>query len=290
MTITFPRIFTSGTIHEVFATLSLDKHLSTENVWLNLSSIEVIDTEAAHYLVLVPLFLKTSNDLGVNIILPHKQKVVSYLDHIGILDILRKRCDLYGNSFERESRGLKSFSKTYFVEHGSTSSFFSEFCYDFKELLKINEIEKNITPPLAELTTNIFDHSELFFGCVSVHRRQSSHAKEMVVAVTDIGIGIKKSLLKSVRFQTQEGIHHMPDVYFLQSAIQRGVSSTDKDSRGFGLHIVSMLVDELVIRSGTGCLRLYNYHQNPHKKKIIKPLSGPWIPGTSITTKLSIAF
>lgn len=124
---------------------------------------------------------------------------------------------------------------------------------------------------LSETCQNIVDHSE-DQGFVSVQKYHKD-SNYVIMAVSDLGIGIKKSLAK--RYNVTCWNHAKA----IQNALQLGTGRLP--DRGKGLYIVNEIVKKysgrLIIRSCSGCIET---GKNLHSYTV------PYFPGTQIYIKL----
>jgi signal transduction histidine kinase len=129
---------------------------------------------------------------------------------------------------------------------------------------------------VAEVCTNIFDHSG-DSGVVAAQRytRKQDKRKYVIIAVADIGIGIRASLAK--RFRDATRWTHLQSIV---NALQKEYSS--RPERGLGLFMVSKIVGKhdgsLHIRSGDA--RLYLRHR-------ARGIPVGDFPGTQLSISLS---
>lgn len=124
---------------------------------------------------------------------------------------------------------------------------------------------------LSETCQNIVDHSEdQGFVCVQKYHKESNY---VIIAVSDLGIGIKRSLAK--RYNVSTWNH----VKAIQNALQLGTSRLP--DRGKGLYIVNEIAKKyngkLIIRSCSGYVET---GKNSHSFNV------PFFPGTQIYIRL----
>lgn len=124
---------------------------------------------------------------------------------------------------------------------------------------------------LSETCQNIIDHSE-DQGLVSV-QKYHKNSNYVIIAVSDLGIGIKKSLSKRYNVSTW---NHAKAI---QNALRLGTSRFP--DRGKGLYIVNEIVKrhkgKLIIRSHSGRTEIGTN---------IKSSNVPYFPGTQIYIRL----
>jgi anti-sigma regulatory factor (Ser/Thr protein kinase)/anti-anti-sigma regulatory factor len=273
------RISGALTIEKGLEIIRKCKELYNEKVILNLSELQFVDTKASNILLLLPFFLK-NNGNTVSIIICRHPKVYHWLEIIGILNNFSNNFDIIGEKFKTQSiYHLKSalMLRTFFLQNE----------YDYKILSAISQYCENIFPEkniisnristcIVELINNIFDHSEEKFGAISI-LPVNGH---LHIAVTDFGIGIKNSLLKSEIFSPYA---NESDEYFIKKAINLNVSSTNLLNRGFGLHLVTKYADRTYIASGNSVVKLYNDGTKKNNAKLVD-----YFNGTNINCILSL--
>lgn len=292
----FPPQFTSDNAYTIWLTLS---KIGENNVTIDLRELEYIDAEGTNYLILVP-FLITRNDLKVQIILPSPDKnVYKLLNDCGVIEILQ-------NNFTTLQQGILflfnesfSYSKENTYNNRKYIPQFKSLVFDSKqqtqifhqlsqnyEIFKQNiNLSQRAARCLSEMIKNIYDHSEQSFGCITMHFRNVGKHKTpyLFLCVSDLGIGIKNSLLKSDLFNKYKD-RRRGDNFFIGAALTIGVTSTNCISRGLGLPLVLKDSNKLIISSGY-CRASITKDDNDlsiHKKYKLKRITR--MKGTSIVS------
>jgi len=270
------------TIKEGAEIIQKTKGLYNEKITFNLLGLDFIDTTASNILLLLPFMLKNSGNF-VSIVIDRDKRVYSWLEKIGILDKFFNNFDVNGR---KPNRQLVSFYNEKYNELGIRTFFLQNEC-DYKILTDISHyceemlpkkyaISNRISTCIVELIYNIFDHSEEKFGAISIHFLKSN----LQIAVTDFGIGIKNSLLKSEVFSPYS---NETDAFFIKKAIEINVSSTNLSNRGFGLYLVTKYADRTYIATGNSALSLYNDGKKKNNSTFID-----YFQGTNINCILSL--
>lgn len=142
-------------------------------------------------------------------------------------------------------------------------------------------LQRDVLKILSELGSNIV-HSE-DYGYIHLQRYgRTQGGSRLVIAVNDLGIGIRQSLARVNRVNPD-----MPDSDCIEHALQRHVTGT-REARGIGLDEVRRIVVEnrhfstLSIRSGRGILSIDSRVSGCIKKRddLVN------IPGVQITLTL----
>ncbi len=276
MILRFPNNFTANDFHSVWTNaLKIAKNKSHEMV-IDASQLEYFDVEGANYLALIPCFLR-KRFKPVTIILPELDKTYSYMGTIGLIDFLSK----YFNLSRANQRSFTLSNKV------NTSVVYKKRIADLYKnniLLKrlddlSHKLSAKVCLSLIELVNNIFDHSQQTLGCVSFHFYQDHPKKggmdRFMFAVSDLGIGIKKSFLNSSNHSINPSA---PDVRFIEYAIKNGTTSTSIQGRGNGLPIAISQANKIHISSGNGTIYLGNStkHDKVDSRKSI------YLQGTSV--------
>lgn len=142
-----------------------------------------------------------------------------------------------------------------------------------------------ICATLSEICANAVEHSASSFGAyaaVQAYQRiisgRRSRGEEVIVAIADGGIGIRRTLQKNPAYSgfTQT------DNDAIRHALKMGVSSTGEVGRGGGLSIVAQIAaragGSLGLRSGTGRVTAYGGRINSRHV--------PAFPGTFVRVSL----
>jgi hypothetical protein len=292
----FPSQFTSDNVYSVWLTFS---KIGENNVTIDLRELEYVDAEGTNYLIILP-FLMTKNNHDVQILLPSADKDVhKLLNDCGVLDILK-------NNFTTLQQGqLFLFHESFSYNQNRTYSNrkfipqFKSLIFDSKQQTQIfHQLSENYdifkwninlsqraASCLSELIKNIYDHSEQNFGCITMHFRNvgKKSIPYLFICVTDLGIGVKNSLLKSDLFNNSN-YKRRGDNFFIGAALTQGVTSTNSKSRGLGLPLVLKQSNKLIFSSG--CCRASitkdDTDPNIHKKYKLKRIKR--MTGTSIVS------
>lgn len=229
-----------------------------EKVILDLSKIESIDTEGLCYIALLPLlFEKITNK--IEIIPPCNIGTFNYLDATGLLRILLDRYK--GLNFTNEDqKNMQEFlnsapdtleteasTKVGIINQKKSISDIYKALELFEEFLLKVEINNSMGSIFYELSKNVFHHSQEPQGSFSFRVFRSSRAQAVELCVADFGVGIKKSLIKNEKINP-----NLEDSDYIKLAVKPGISSTNKDGRGLGLHVVNSEASRLTIASGKG--------------------------------------
>lgn len=261
---------------------------------LDLTNLNYVDTTGSNILLLLPFYLK---ELGyeVSLTINPNSNMTAWIKSIGILDKFQDSFKVNLNKPPKQKTKLDSTKvefqrrianvlqtnpllRTFFAKDRYDARILSEIQnFSNKILMKRFNLSNKISTCIVELINNVFDHSEEKFGAIAIHFLRSQHKVPHVhLAVTDFGIGIKNSLLKSNSFQNYKDEN---DSFFIDKALGFNVSSTDKPNRGFGLSLVAKSADALHISSGFGSISI----RTKNEKKIMKKREIPELIGTSIT-------
>ncbi len=233
---------------------------------MDLSDVTFIDPEGSNFIILLP-YLLSKHAEKVLVQLPFRDDVSTFIKDSGIIDHFThnkiqsfRQLSLFINnsvpnpfSFNkvRSPYSYIPFFKTYYLNSNSITDFYrsmGERTYIFE---KNSKLFSRATICINELLNNMLQHSEIKAGSVTIQFRNVGKFKEpyMFMSITDFGIGIKKSLLKSSLFQTDK-IKRQDDEFFINAALQPGISSTNLSGRGAGLSIVLNKSDKIIIASG----------------------------------------
>jgi hypothetical protein len=288
MLLTIPSNFTAADFHSVWAAaLNIEKKQPKE-VIIDASRLTYFDEEGANYLALIPCFLRKIFN-PVTIILPDSNSTYSYMGTIGLIDFLSPYFSLKRSTDTGLNTILKKGDKNLFTHSNKVNT---TVIYDGKmaELYKNNVLLKRlddlsqilssrVCKALAELVQNIFDHSLQSFGCVSFHfykdHPKNGGMDRFMIAVSDLGIGIKKSFINSHNKIIPPAA---PDINFLEYAIKKGTTCTNITGRGNGLPIAVAQANKVHISSGNGTI----YIDNTIAKKNIRRENTNFLQGTSI--------
>jgi len=304
MVIEFPERFFPGALQTIWNNideLNFGKEgASGREITVDMSNLKYTDAEGVNYIVLFPIFFDNMK-FTVNIILPNSKNVISFVESFGILEYLysnfnvfesgKKHPSVYDKTEKVTNVQNEFFSKTglnYIIKQDNISNIFREE-KNWRNLFSLNEIlTKNCLQCVFELADNIFAHSKENAGCVTLQFRKSPHLKnkshigQLLLAVSDLGIGIEESFKHFHRNEIGDKSDKLKGWKILKYALEPGVSSTGLSLRGYGLHHVSKLSDILTISSGYGVYYLNN------RKNINKGQKTKFIPGTSILITFDI--
>lgn len=303
MIIEFPSQFVPGSLHTIWNDIGTIKDRndgSEKKALLDLSNVIFTDAEGANYIALIPVFLE---NLGLNITinLPKNDRVLSFLDLLGILEFLHSKYHITG--YEKPHTPIYSHHEmilgvhekiisraahSYIINSGQIPSLFRDDVIKHHMFAIDEDTAKNFSLVLFELVANIFDHSEETTGCITIQYRKNPRASkasligQMFLAVSDLGIGIEMSLRDRVSEESGKAPQGISGWEILEYAIQPGVSRTRLGIRGYGLHSVTQVADISNISSTTGSL----YIDNRKKKK--KGSYIDYMPGTSVLLTLDV--
>lgn len=259
----FPSNFTSKNVHKIW--IEVSKTSGPAGITIDLSNLIFVDPEGTNYITLLPYLFK-NRYTNVQIILPPRDRdVYSYLNDCGVFKILAQDftiidvglLDFYGGKF--------SFNQTNSYYSNKYVPLFQTYVFDSKEQRKIffslsenyEIFKRNInlseraTKCLSELIFNVYDHSEQNFCCITIHFRNVGKLRipYLFICVSDLGIGIKRSFIKSDRY-SKFIYKRKGDNYYILAAVTEGISSTNLRTRGFGLPLVLRNTNKLIISSG----------------------------------------
>ena len=292
--ICIPTRFTSATLPATWEQMQSTLQQESGHITIDLHELQFLDPEPANHLVLMAHLL---HRLGatVRVQLPHRQHVCSYLETIGLSKNLARFATLDRSSgvpadrnareHNLNQRSLWPRAHSYFFEcaadglHDTRSGFLR--LRIFRETLQNEAAFARVTTCFLELTQNTYDHSGERAGCVTFRlapAERSGQDTQVLLAITDIGIGIKASLRQAANLADRP--EDADDATFLQLAVLPGVTRTGFSSRGRGLATVASLADRLDIWSGAGFL---SCKREQHQAKRIAHL-----PGTSLRATFSI--
>ncbi len=157
----------------------------------------------------------------------------------------------------------------------------------FEKFISFN-FERQLITAFYEVCRNIFDHSGQNIGSFSFHFRTQRDGRAipytqnlskdnsyLVLAISDLGIGIKDSLVKNTDIEQEE-----KDIFYLKESIKSGVTSTGIPGRGNGLAYLTETVEKVQISSGKGKIFIED------GKVTREELNSEQIIGTSIYFKV----
>lgn len=277
----------------------IDK-INESKIQIDLSELNYVDTTGSNFILLLPYYLRDKgHEVSINV--NPDSSMTDWINSIGILDKFADSFDLTQNHKPQSVIDKQTIAKNDFqrrIYHVLNTNpllrtFFANNKYDaqilseiqtFSEKILMNrfKLSNRISTCVVELINNVFDHSEKNFGAIAIHFLKSQNKlPHLHLAVTDFGIGIKNSLLKSKEFM---GLDDENDSFFIEKAIAFNVSSTEKANRGFGLSLVSQFADVLHINSGQGSISVRKIDGLASTKK----RNIPNLIGTSITCILKV--
>lgn len=290
--------FTSSNSHKIWGDFS---KIENKLITLDISKLTYADAEGTNYLMLLP-FLFQSYSKSVQILTPPStEKVFQFLTDCGVFEILKKHFTLIVQeefNFENvhfsynqtqiryNNKFVPSFQSINF-DSSTPRKIFSELSQNY-EIFKWNmNFSQRSTACLTELIYNIHDHSDQKFGCITINFRNEgkNRVPALFLCISDLGIGIKNSFIKSKRF-SKSIFKRKGDNYYNLAAVTPGYSCTDKTNRGFGLPLVLKESNKLIISSG--CCRTsftkdkidYTVLKSAESKKIRRMI------GTSIVVQI----
>jgi len=296
----FPSQFTGSNFYSMFTMISnselIENKLYSE-ILIDYKDITFIDTEGTNYLILIPFLLKSYGKIKVS--LPESNPVLNYLRSVGALKIIEENFDILYSSYRvrdfkiYEESYISSLQRSIFVNRDSneTDCFLALESYmNFRNFS--SETLSRMSKCIFELIYNIFEHSGKSYGVISTFVRKNLNSYKyndkavFCMTISDIGMGIKKSMLKSNLYVNEKNIESVPDEEFILSALKKGISSTNNINRGLGLYNVNEISDTLTITSGS--CRLVSKNKSSSDKRIIEKEQIPLLKGTSISVAMKI--
>jgi anti-sigma regulatory factor (Ser/Thr protein kinase) len=276
MIIHLPSVIAPNLLNNFFFDLSnFDK--SKKDAILDITTLKHIHSTSANYVLLIPFYLK-SLEFNFKIKVDTSQETYKYLKMVGIIDVLENNFIVFDEpSVNKELEKNKSFlngtinklssntfNKTYIASNENDSNILKYLSNDYAKFIENSkDSDIKISTCIAELMYNVFDHSNQKNGAISVHFYSESSEPLIYIGVTDLGIGFKRSLIKSEKFKD---FQNSKDSFFIESSVELSTTSTDNPYRGLGLYYVSKYSDSLKIVSGQG----YFFIDNILNKKIVK--------------------
>lgn len=289
MLINFPSIFTYGNLHSVWADIGpfKDSYSGTPTeIVIDLSKISYVDAEGANYIILLPYFLKSSG-LEISITLPESDNVIRFLSTLRIIEYLEsefhiirdknyyKRKESEQILFKRHSHLISRFANTFIFQSGTVPNIFRHDIIKHSLFSFNDRMAKQCCVCIFELVKNIFDHSGETTGCFTIQTRrlknQDNKSVEILLAVSDLGIGIKDSLYNYLKQEDPS----IDESMCLKYAIMPGISRTGLKARGMGLNKVAQFADKMHLSSGKSSLLVDNQKQSQSTKVT------DFLPGTS---------
>lgn len=129
-----------------------------------------------------------------------------------------------------------------------------------------------------EIADNVRYHSKAAGGVMAAQvYGQESDERRVTVAIGDVGVGIRRSLLESGRYEPVD------DVHAIRLALKEDVSAIDDPGRGVGLpttlETTTGLGGTMVVRSGAASRRIYRSGaRNSHGEPVTGTIVGVSIP------------
>jgi len=298
MIFTFPQEFTSDNAYKIW--LNVSNFKEGIGITIDLTKLKYVDAEGTNYIVLFPYLFKNKYQ-NVQIILPSSiSDVYQFLNDCGVIEILKKDFIIIEQGILYLFYNNFSYNKKTSTSNNKYIPLFQSFIFNSKEQTSIfNKLSENYetfkwniglsqraTKCLTELVFNVYDHSEQNFGCITLNFRNvgKSRIPYLFICVSDLGIGIKSSFLKSSRF-SKSIYKRKGDNYYIAAAVSTGVSSTDLINRGFGLPLVLKNANKLIISSG--CCRT-SFTKNDKQLEIIKKYKTNRIKGMTGTSIVAL--
>lgn len=284
----FPINFTSKDAYKIWSIVSkIDDGIG---ITIDLTYLRYVDAEGTNYITLFPYLFK-SKFQKIQIILPPADlNVYQFLNDCGVFDILKRDfiviehgiLDFFSNQFSYNKKQSKNnkyipFFKSFVFDTKEQTNVFNTLSDNYDAFNRNIGLSTRATKCITELIFNVYDHSEQDFCCITLNFKNEGKKKipYLFICVSDLGIGIKKSFLKSPKFSKSE-YKRKGDSYYIAAAVTKGVSSTNLQYRGFGLPLVLHNSNKLLISTGncrssfTKCdedltvIKDYNAHRVKH--------------------------
>jgi len=301
MILKFPESLTFNNVTQIIAEV---KDSADSSISLDFSNTKYVDTGGINYVLLIPYLAK---DRIKEILIDSKSGFWQFAKSTGISEELQNNFYVRepGRNYVREeydeNRNLKSFKekyqhllssnlesnallRTYLASNTKNRRILSILGKEFKEFFKrYPSSSANVGTCVIELLDNIFQHSQESIGAITFHlynvgnnSLKSGNRKEpyLYIAVSDLGIGIKESLIRGSLISEQE-----EDSTCIKMALEKGISTTNQKGRGFGLNEVLNSSNRLSIFSGLGRVLINN---DSRLKKLILRESSFHFEGTTI--------
>lgn len=296
MVFQFPSQFTSEKAHSIWFKVS---KLEGRNVTIDLRNLEYVDAEGTNYILILP-FLILKNGYKTQILLPDSCKdVYILLNDCGVIDILRSNFTtitqgqlfLFEDSFSYNQKRAYSTNKyipqfkSLIFNSNKQTQIFHQLSANYN-IFKWNiNLSERATSCLSELIKNIYDHSGQNFGCITLHFRNvgKNRTPYLFICVTDLGVGIKNSLLNSDLFN-KSIYKRRGDGFFIGASLTAGITSTNVSYRGLGLPLVLKQSNKLIISSGCCRASITKDDKNIEIHKKYKTSRISRMTGTSIVS------
>lgn len=231
-------------------------------------------------MALIPIFL-TGLGFNCSIDLPKDDGILRFIDRMRLLEFLHTNFLVRGRKKPHIPRyqfhdRMTDIHRDFLKPITQTNIFNSK--WQIMELLKeegskhllrslYSEAASDFSIILMELISNIYDHSEETTGCVTVqinrpagkHREKTKSeidGAQMLIAVSDLGIGIAASMAKHAVPEIALSLSKLKEWVVLEQATLPYVSRTGLRTRGLGLYCVSRAATTTQIRSGKGAVHI----------------------------------
>lgn len=264
ITLQIPKRITHNSTSELTSTFfatDLNRNPPTKIIY-DISHLEYFDTEGMGYLALLPFHLKLfCKDIEI-VLPPPGSRVASFFAYTRLLEILVENFPTpgiripedYNFLHERYARNSKSIKSNIDVfKKDSFINYILKGMELIQDVVEKRDFSNYFNLCFYELTQNIFEHSGETMGSFAFQYRKggvNSPGSNLEVSITDIGIGVKDSLMKNNTIDQNEN-----DIYYLIESIKRGISGTSEIDRGIGLHDVINYNSKVQITSGGGVLQ-----------------------------------
>jgi anti-sigma regulatory factor (Ser/Thr protein kinase) len=301
--VVFPAQVTGGSLHNVWSSIpGLESPLAIRRIdaAVDLTNVEYVDPEGLNYLALVPAFLAETG-ARVRISLPRSGPVRSVIRTSGILEHIVQRYDSLlvtenlqpvKNFADAPEDSLISLAlRSYVFEPENVDGIFRQ---DIIHNLLRNQLfyashllQAGCCTAISELVHNVFEHSERRIGCVTMHiardpmHRDGANSGHIVVAVSDLGIGIPTSLAQRAEYDFGGQFDGFHDWEYLEFALSYGASRFGPHLRGLGLPTVVARATTTRVSSGRG---MYQVHARRGRRGKVTA----FLPGTSLHVTFDI--
>ena len=294
MVFQFPKNFTSKDAYKIWSIVSkIDNGIG---ITIDLTYLKYVDAEGTNYIVLFPYLFK-SKFQNIQIILPPSDmNVYQFLNDCGVFDMLKRDftvieycvLDFSSNKFSYNKKRSANnkyipFFKSFVFNTKEQSNIFNTLSNNYDIFKRNIDLSTRATKCLTELIFNVYDHSEQDFCCITLNFKNEGKNKipYLFICVSDLGIGIKNSFLKSPRF-SKSVYKRKGDNYYIAAAVTTGYSSTDLQNRGFGLPLVLHNSNKLLISTGNCRSSFTKYDEDFTAIKEYKTYRVKRMIGTSI--------
>lgn len=266
MRLVFPKQFTAATLHSLWARIDGPSDFARvgSSVLVDLCGVQYVDPEGINYVALIPEVLR-SRGRNVSIVLPTSRAVLSFLDAAGILRPLMEEYDIISEHWgDKTDQGIAARQAERFLPRGLGTHIARGGTLTGGSLpARFMAMARRLGEPTAgqlavcflELTQNVFDHSGEMSGCVTFHLRQfrrksGAQSVRLFLAVSDLGVGIARSLATRVASEAGKAASSVTDAECLRFAVAPGSSRHRLEIRGWGLHNVRTAADQFRLSSG----------------------------------------